>query len=71
MGKLQFKNEEIAIKEESMKLKERGVDIIIVLSHCGLDVDYRIAKAIAPYVDVIVGGHSHTYMYTGTFLITI
>lgn len=47
-----------------MKLKEEGVDIIIVLSHCGLDVDYRIAKEAAPYVDVIVGGHSHTFMYT-------
>lgn len=47
-----------------MKLKDQGVDIIIVLSHCGLDVDYRIAKEAAPYVDVIVGGHSHTFMYT-------
>ncbi|XP_031636271.1 apyrase-like isoform X2 [Contarinia nasturtii] len=64
VGKLQFRKEEIAIKEEAEKLKNQGVDIIIVLSHCGLSIDYRIAKAIAPYVDVIVGGHSHTFMYT-------
>lgn len=45
-------------------MKEHGVDIIIVLSHCGLDVDYQIAKQTAPLIDVIVGGHSHTFMYT-------
>lgn len=45
-------------------MKEQGVDIIIALTHCGLGVDYRIAKETAPFVDVIVGGHSHTFMYT-------
>ncbi|XP_055294825.1 apyrase-like [Sitodiplosis mosellana] len=63
-GKLRFYKEEEAIKREATKLKQQGVDIIIVLSHCGLDVDYRIAKEAAPFVDVIVGGHSHTFMYT-------
>lgn len=46
-----------------MLLKEQGVDIIIVLSHCGLDVDYEIATATAPFVDIIVGGHTHSFMY--------
>lgn len=45
-------------------MQEQGVDIIIVLSHCGLDIDYKIAKETAPFVDVIVGGHTHTFMYT-------
>lgn len=45
-------------------MQGQGVDIIIVLSHCGLEADYRIAKEIAGYVDIIVGGHSHTFMYT-------
>lgn len=45
-------------------MKRQGVDIIIVLSHCGLDVDYEIAKNAGPDIDVIVGGHSHTFMYT-------
>lgn len=52
------------IVREAERLKEQGVDIIIVLSHCGLDVDKRIAETAAPYVDVIVGGHSHTFMYS-------
>lgn len=62
--KLRFTNESIAIRKEAAKLKSEGVDIIIVLSHCGLDVDYIIAQNAGPDVDVIVGGHSHTFMYT-------
>lgn len=61
---MKFLNESIAIRNEAAKLKAQGVDIIIVLSHCGLDVDYIIAKNAGPDVDVIVGGHSHTFMYT-------
>lgn len=61
---LRFYNESEIVRRESMLLKEQGVNIIIVLSHCGLDVDYQIAKDAAPFVDVIVGGHSHTFMYT-------
>lgn len=53
------------MRAEAAKLKKQGVDIIIVLSHCGLDVDYKIARYAGPDVDVIVGGHSHTFMYTG------
>ena len=47
-------------------MKAQGVDIIIVLSHCGLDVDYIIARNAGPDISVIVGGHSHTFMYSGT-----
>lgn len=60
---MRFYNEEETIRKEAALLKEQGVDIIIALTHCGLDVDYRIAKGAAPYVDVIVGGHSHSFMY--------
>lgn len=53
------------VRIEAKKLKDRGIDIIIVLSHCGLDVDYEIARNAGDHVDVIVGGHTHTFMYTG------
>lgn len=53
------------MRTEAAKLKQQGVDIIIVLSHCGLDVDYQIARNAGPDVDVIVGGHSHTFMFSG------
>lgn len=64
-GDLKFLDESESVKAEAEKLKAEGVDIIIVLSHCGLDVDYVIAKNAGPNVDVIVGGHSHTFMWTG------
>lgn len=63
-GKLKFLDEVTTVNEEARKLKSRGVDIIIVLSHCGLDVD-RIMAAKCPLIDVIVGGHSHTFLYSG------
>ncbi|XP_014218115.1 apyrase [Copidosoma floridanum] len=64
-GKLKFLDEIESVNAEATRLKAKGVDIIIVLSHCGLDVDRKIA-ANCPDIDVIVGGHSHTFLYTGT-----
>ena len=34
-------------------------DVVILLSHCGFEDDVELAKA-NPWVDVILGGHSHT-----------
>lgn len=61
---LRFHDEIASIRREATALQEQGVDIIIVLSHCGLDVDYKIAKETAQFVDIIVGSHTHTFMYT-------
>jgi 5'-nucleotidase len=56
-----------SVKKESERLKnEEGVDIIIVLSHCGLVIDRRMALQGGSAIDVIVGGHSHTLLYTGS-----
>lgn len=44
---------------------ERGVNIIIALGHSGYERDIEIAKR-CPHVDVVVGGQSHTLLYTGT-----
>jgi 5'-nucleotidase len=55
-----------SVKKESERLKnEKGVDIIIVLSHCGLVIDRRMALQSGSAIDVIVGGHSHTFLYSG------
>ncbi|KYQ55710.1 5'-nucleotidase, partial [Trachymyrmex zeteki] len=62
--KLKFLDEVETVNDEAKRLKEKGVNIIIVLSHCGLDVD-RIMAAKCPLIDVIVGGHSHTFLYSG------
>ena len=42
-------------------LKQRGVEIIILLTHVGLDFDLT-TLAVLPGVDVVVGGDSHTFM---------
>jgi 5'-nucleotidase / UDP-sugar diphosphatase len=42
-------------------LEEAGIDKIVVLTHIGYEVDKQLAAAV-PGIDVIVGGHSHTYL---------
>ncbi|KAH9636327.1 hypothetical protein HF086_012592 [Spodoptera exigua] len=64
-GRLRFTDEVEAVREEAEKLNAQGVDIIIVLSHCGIDIDREIAMHAGPHVDIIVGGHSHTLLYNG------
>lgn len=64
--KLKFLDEIESIKAEVTNLKQEQVDIIIVLSHCGLSLDREIAHAIGEDIHVIVGSHSHTLLYKGT-----
>ncbi|CRK89351.1 CLUMA_CG003109, isoform A, partial [Clunio marinus] len=64
-GQLAFTNEAQAVREEAERLKAEGVDIIIVLSHCGLDRDREIANFGGPNIDLIVGGHSHSFLWSG------
>jgi 2',3'-cyclic-nucleotide 2'-phosphodiesterase / 3'-nucleotidase / 5'-nucleotidase len=44
-------------------LLAQGVNRVIVLSHLGYDVDLRLARVITG-ADVIVGGHTHTFLYS-------
>lgn len=64
VDKLKFTNEIDTIRNESTRLRQMGVNIIIVLSHSGLDRDKVIAHECGDYVDVIIGGHSHSFLYT-------
>ena len=41
-------------------LKKKKCDVIILLTHIGVDNDKKIASKFSKDVDVIVGGHSHT-----------
>ncbi|MEP5420837.1 MAG: metallophosphoesterase, partial [Roseibium sp.] len=56
-----FSDPVAAVTREAEKLKADGVNKIIVLSHSGYKVDKMVA-AEAPGIDVIVGGHSNTYL---------
>jgi len=50
-------------------LQALGVNKIVALTHLGYDVDIALAEAVDG-LDVIVGGHSHTFVYSPTLPIT-
>ncbi|XP_063243475.1 apyrase isoform X2 [Bacillus rossius redtenbacheri] len=64
-GRLRFLDEAEAVGAEVEELKARGVDVVIALSHAGYDIDQQVARKV-PDLDVIVGGHSHSLLFTGT-----
>jgi 5'-nucleotidase / UDP-sugar diphosphatase len=45
----------------------KQADVVILLSHCGEDVDEQLAAQV-PGIDVIVGGHSHSRLPIGEFV---
>ena len=47
-----------AVQEEADKMKNEGINKIIVLSHCGLEFDKELAQNTSG-VDVILGAHTH------------
>ncbi|XP_058824155.1 protein 5NUC [Topomyia yanbarensis] len=53
-----------AINKEAAVLKAQGVNILIALGHSGLERDQQIAAG-CPDIDLVIGGHSHTFLYTG------
>ena len=46
------------IPNEAAKLRAMGADIIVILSHMGLDDDIEFARHL-PEIDVVIGGHHH------------
>ena len=50
-----------AVKKYAAELEGQGVKIIIVLSHLGYLRDQQLAEQVEG-VDVIVGGHTHTFL---------
>ena len=56
-----FSSAEKALREAVAALKAKGVDIIIALTHLGLNVDCDLAGRVDG-VDVFVGGHTHSLL---------
>ncbi|KYB29062.1 Apyrase-like Protein [Tribolium castaneum] len=63
---LTFQNELESVNSEAKKLQELGVFTIIVLSHCGYEADLEIAQKSNFKISVIVGGHTDTFLYSGS-----
>lgn len=57
LTKVSFKRPE-AVLPNYQFLRNQN-DVVILLSHCGLEDDIELAKA-NPWLDAIIGGHSHT-----------
>jgi 2',3'-cyclic-nucleotide 2'-phosphodiesterase (5'-nucleotidase family) len=49
------------------RLHREKADIIVLISHCGEEMDKRLASEV-PGIDVIVGGHSHSRLPSGEFI---
>lgn len=47
--------------QKYVKLLDTTTDFIVVVSHMGFDADKELALNV-PEIDVIVGGHSHTFL---------
>ena len=54
---LNFERPEVVLPEYKYLRNEN--DVVILLSHCGLEDDLELAQA-NPWLDAIIGGHTHT-----------
>uniref|UniRef100_A0A8C4RF04 5'-nucleotidase n=1 Tax=Erpetoichthys calabaricus TaxID=27687 RepID=A0A8C4RF04_ERPCA len=59
-----FEDEIEAIQKQVNKLQTLGVNKIIALGHSGFETDKLIAQKVKD-VDVVIGGHTNTFLYTG------
>ena len=62
--RLEFLDPIPPIQAEVDKLRAQNVNKIFVLGHGGYVLDQKIAKQVKG-IDIVVGGHSHTFLYTG------
>ncbi|XP_026814840.1 protein 5NUC-like [Rhopalosiphum maidis] len=64
VGRVKILPEIPSIAAEAKRLKNDGVDILIALGHSGFEMDTQIARDVED-IDLVVGGHSNTFLYTG------
>ena len=53
-----------SVREEAKTLKSFGVNILVAVGHAGYSLDKELARSVEE-LDIVVGGHSHTFLYTG------
>ena len=61
-GDMQFLDQHEAARQAVDELKEQGADVIVGITHSGVDEDRELAREV-PCIDVIIGGHSETALY--------
>ena len=56
---VEFTDQHEAAQEMVAELQKQGVDVIVAITHSGVEEDRDLALAV-PGIDIIVGGHCHT-----------
>ena len=60
---IEFRDPLPAIREAARSLRAQGADVIVLLSHLGIEADRLLVPRLdKDEVDLILGGHSHTLM---------
>jgi len=59
---MQFLDQQETARRMVEELQAEGADVIVCLSHSGVDDDRVLAREV-PGINVIVGGHSHTELF--------
>jgi 2',3'-cyclic-nucleotide 2'-phosphodiesterase (5'-nucleotidase family) len=54
-----------AVREEALRLRAEGADVVVLLSHTGVHADRAISWALRGTIDLIVGGHTHHLLLDG------
>jgi 5'-nucleotidase/UDP-sugar diphosphatase len=61
-GDLTLSGGNVVVAQHAVQeLRDRGADVIVALTHVGLERDVEIA-GLVPGIDIIFGGHSHSYV---------
>lgn len=55
-------NAPIEVARKLVPQLRKKADIVVAITHIGVDEDRKLAAQV-PGIDVIVGGHSHTYLF--------
>ena len=61
---VKFLPEVESVRNAVEELKKMNINKIIAIGHAGIDMDKKIAKEVDG-IDIVVGGHSNTFLYTG------
>ena len=62
---IKFLPEVESVRKAVEELKQQNINKIIAVGHAGIEMDKQIAKEVDG-VDIVVGGHTNTFLYTGT-----
>ncbi|XP_068698294.1 snake venom 5'-nucleotidase-like isoform X1 [Montipora foliosa] len=53
-----------SVRSAVEELKQNNINKIIAVGHSGIEMDKRVAREVDG-VDIVVGGHTNTFLYTG------